>query len=309
MSLNYECVDAGTEYCPCNLALTGDCLTCSRLQGKEFCDCGWNGVCVYNEFVQNGRRTAGPRTAFDASVVSRRKFDDLTVLELAVGRGFAVRASRPGSYVFLRRPDQRECYDVPISVLKTEERKGTIHVAIKELGPKSKALLEDGPSRLEVRGVYGGGLQGVRYLQPGYLRGKRVLFVTKGIGAAPALLTMQRLPEEVRADWIADEEKVGKEFLDVYGQGRPRESVSLAQPEQLAGVRERLKRGGYDVVAVMASDYFVQVICALAGEVLPAANLVWSNNARLCCGEGICGACTETTADGQVIRRCKCQEV
>ena len=42
------------------------------------------------------------------------------------------------------------------------------------------------------------------------------------------------------------------------------------------------------------------------GSIPAEAALVISNNATMCCGEGICGACTEVTEDGQVIRRCKC---
>ena len=42
MNINtYKCVDTGSENCPCELAVTGDCLTCSRLQGKDSCDCDW----------------------------------------------------------------------------------------------------------------------------------------------------------------------------------------------------------------------------------------------------------------------------
>ena len=32
------CIDAGSENCPCLLAASGDCITCSRLQGKDCCD-------------------------------------------------------------------------------------------------------------------------------------------------------------------------------------------------------------------------------------------------------------------------------
>ena len=29
------CIDAGSENCPCLLAESGDCITCSRLKGKD----------------------------------------------------------------------------------------------------------------------------------------------------------------------------------------------------------------------------------------------------------------------------------
>ncbi len=76
----YDCIDAGTENCPCYLALTGDCLTCSRLQGKDYCDCMWKGVCIYNEFQQAGERINNPRKDFKAKITARKFYlDDLVV--------------------------------------------------------------------------------------------------------------------------------------------------------------------------------------------------------------------------------------
>lgn len=41
-----DCIDAGTEFCPCHLAEEGECILCSQLHGKCFCDCvNWKGVC------------------------------------------------------------------------------------------------------------------------------------------------------------------------------------------------------------------------------------------------------------------------
>ncbi|NRT39807.1 hypothetical protein B0I63_002089 [Clostridium beijerinckii] len=31
-----DCIDAGTEYCPCKLAEYGQCLTCSNAKEKFF---------------------------------------------------------------------------------------------------------------------------------------------------------------------------------------------------------------------------------------------------------------------------------
>lgn len=310
MKDNYEgygCVDAGTEYCPCELAKTGDCLICSRLQGREVCDCRWSGVCVYNEWIQNGKRPAGLRQRKTVRVLSRREYEKgLWVLELKVGRGFAQKASRPGSYVFLRRPDGLRYYDTPISVFKADENEGTILTAIQEAGPKSKELISSF-QELSVRGVFRGGLRGVGYLEPEYLRGKKVLFVTRGICAAPALLAMRGLKDKTEVCWIADSEKVGKAFLEEYKSRWEPEYMSLSQSKQRRLLQRKMKEGGYDVVVAAASDYYVSIICALAQEVLPKAKRVWSNNARLCCGEGICGACTETNGAGQIVRRCKCQ--
>ena len=52
-----NCIDCGTEFCPCKLAETGECILCSQLQGEHFCDClNWNGVCIYQELYNNGMK-------------------------------------------------------------------------------------------------------------------------------------------------------------------------------------------------------------------------------------------------------------
>ena len=67
--INNICVDAGTENCPCSLADTGDCLICSRLNGKDKCDCHWAGLCIYNEFIQNDGKIRNKRRYIEAEIV------------------------------------------------------------------------------------------------------------------------------------------------------------------------------------------------------------------------------------------------
>ena len=56
--MTYVCKDRGTEHCPCALMATGQCYTCNMIKAGR-CDClsGWQGVCPYTEFYQNGKKT------------------------------------------------------------------------------------------------------------------------------------------------------------------------------------------------------------------------------------------------------------
>ena len=64
-----DCIDAGTEYCPCHLAESGECILCSQLQGSHFCDClNWNGVCIYQELYNNGNKAKEQRKAYTCKV-------------------------------------------------------------------------------------------------------------------------------------------------------------------------------------------------------------------------------------------------
>ena len=64
-----DCIDAGTEYCPCKLAESGECLICSQCQGECFCDClNWKGVCIYQELYNNGNKAKEGRKTYDCIV-------------------------------------------------------------------------------------------------------------------------------------------------------------------------------------------------------------------------------------------------
>ena len=65
------CIDAGSENCPCLLAESGDCITCSRLQGKDCCDCNWRGVCIYNEYIQNGKKINNRRESKKTRILKK----------------------------------------------------------------------------------------------------------------------------------------------------------------------------------------------------------------------------------------------
>ena len=55
--MEYVCTDRGTAKCPCALMAAGQCYTCGMLsRGKCDCRAGWQGVCPYNEYVQNGEK-------------------------------------------------------------------------------------------------------------------------------------------------------------------------------------------------------------------------------------------------------------
>lgn len=323
-----SCIDAGTENCPCYLAQTGDCLICSRLAGKELCDCEWQGVCMYNEFRQSGGRIANPRKDFLAPIAERRQYlEDLAVFILDVGRGFAEKCSIPGSYVFLRARGEQNFYDVPISVMRADVKKGQIHLAVKLISAKTKALFQEEKALL-VRGVYRNGIQGIQAVSTRRLNGGSLLIVTKGIGFAPAALIAEVFEDRAHIDLIVDTEKICRKLAEDYvtvtasaagtackdfpveGTAAKVRSLQFGTLSAMIDAGELFKimtDGQYDSVAVLASDYYVETVGKMAGEALPNAAVAVSSNFRICCGEGICGACGKEDVNGEIIKMCKCQ--
>lgn len=293
--LEYGCIDAGTENCPCKLAETGNCVYCSRLAGNDYCDCNWKGVCVFNEFHQNGGKTRGIREEFEASIIRKKKYkDNLYVIVLDTGTGFAIKASQAGSFVSLKKPGCSDWYNMPVSVMKSDIKEGYIYVAVKELSVKSKKIIEE-PDRLVVRGIFRNGLIGIKNLQIG--KG-RIAVISKGIGFAAAAHFIEYCPD---CDVYIDTDKICREFARDY---MPENFRGKTKYINLNGEKELLmeKMTEYKGVVVAASEYFADYFKKKLND--GDTVLVTLNNSNICCGEGICGACCNKYG----IKMCKCSD-
>ena len=320
------CVDAGGENCPCFLAEGGACLTCSRLAGGGCEDCLWSGVCVANEYEQNGRVIRLGRKTQYVAVKRKKCYDEQTaVLALDVGRGMAQRCSLPGSYVFLQADEKISWSQAPISVMRAEVQKGWIWVLIKGISVKTKALLkaEEG-GKLLLRGPYQNGLFGGFALrQFGFApRGEKtkekpqVLILAKGAGLAPAvlvrdflkerahirlLLDTAKLTDSLAKDWAGEKGRAGEEKEEAY------EPVKLELAREREQICQLMRGEDWRFICIFASDYYLAYFGKSFLSQGLCGSLVLSNNFHLCCGEGICGACSIEDQKGQTRKMCKCQ--
>lgn len=302
-----NCIDAGSENCPCYLAITGDCLICSRLQGKDYCNCNWRGVCIYNEFIQGNRKVNNPRRDFEANIIERKQYkEDLVVYILDVGKGFAMKAGRPGSYLFIKGSGTGSFYDIPISVMKTDVEKGRIHLAIKIISTKTKALLMEN-EKMVLRGPYRNGVHGISAMISKRGKNQKTLIITKGIGVAPGILATQTFRNRGSVDLVVDTEKISKALIEDYLEDGAIRYVSLTEKDSEKKLESLLTKNQYDNVILLVSDYYIENLGKMIKKILPAAALAMSNNFRICCGEGLCGSCSLDTSAGDTIKMCKCQ--
>ncbi len=321
------CIDAGTANCPCPLAETGDCLVCSRLAGRDKCDCSWCGLCIYNEFIQNDKKIKGGREPFEAHILSRRWYSsDLMTLTVKVDRGFALAGTKPGSFVFLNG-NKGEFFDTPISIMRTDTKEGIMSFALKVVSAKTKAIAH-AEDKVLVRGVYrngllGGGLEEDAKSAPlqedaeERSSGTRWLFLTKGVGFAPAVNMIDHISSGTSVDMVIDTEKITEELIsdslsrceavksglvkmDIMPLSRlldRRDAVSMKYIDAIEG---------YDKIFMLASDHYINILSAALN--VPDSKLIYANNFRMCCGEGICGACCHVDEKGVVTRMCKCRK-
>ena len=264
------------------------------------------------------------RKARSTGILQRlRQGDDLLMLQLRVLRGFALEASRPGSFLFLKPPGAPEMTSVPVSVMAADVEHESLWVILKIISAKTKALAacED---FLEMRGIYRSGLLGkgvagmLDLHDPGISVRKRWLILTKGVGFAPAVNLIRWAAGRIDIHVIADPEKVGDDVIrQQFRAWRPEahrseggrfrlEFQSLAKLLEQPAVASPLQQTDYDRIFLLASDYYIKRLSAVMK--IPPEKLVFCNNFHLCCGEGICGACGHVDAEGNLRKMCKCRE-
>lgn len=290
--LKYGCIDAGTENCPCYLAETGNCIYCSRLAGKDYCDCDWKGVCVFNEYRQNGEKIRAARDEFTAGIVNRKQYmEDLYALVLDTGTGFAIKASRPGSFISVKKPGCSDWYSMPVSVIRSDIENGYIHIAIKAISAKSKAVLEE-PERLSVRGVFRNGIIGLEEV----IKAKGpAAVISKGIGFAAAAHFVNSYPD---SSMYIDTDKICQELVRDYMPKGFRGRIKYVNlNEEKHDIAKEIR--GYDGAVIAASEYFTEFFKDACSQNVRIAVL---NNCSICCGEGICGACCDSSGN----KMCKC---
>ncbi|MEG1469851.1 MAG: hypothetical protein RSC31_04340 [Anaerovoracaceae bacterium] len=300
----YNCVDLGTGNCPCILATCQSCIQCAKLRGKTCNECNWQGVCVYNEFLQNHRTIKTQRNEFVASIIERKIYtENFQVLVLEVGKAFAQKAKKVGGFVFLRSCGKAKEYDMPISILKTDYNKGQIHVGINRCGPKTETLLGEASS-VVVRGVYENGLIGIGNL---YKNPEATVIIAKGIAIAPLGNMVEQLCGQ-NGNILAyiDTDKVTQDFIKDYFGWLPAKGTFFADftqnQDRLKVIAMESKKEGMNLFA-LASPYYTNMIKAINPK------LVYPNHSNMCCGEGVCGACSIVDGKGNTVKMCKSEVI
>jgi NAD(P)H-flavin reductase len=308
-----HCIDINSPYCPCLLAQTNHCVACSQLQGHSVCDCNWAGVCIlYEKHWQSKQKRwrngddEPVRIEVDTEFDIKEQISDNTyLLELGVTYELAQQLKKVGSFVFLRRPHDPQFYHFPVGVMKVLENR--LQVVIETDGPKSTRLIEGNNRQILVRGPYYNGIFGQPWIDN--ITCGKIVLVAGGIGQAPGLPIAVKLTankNEVMA--VLAPGKVGKVFIEdqLHQAGIVVQTVASMRREGMELLKEWLVMKPDLVVSAGSDDQHYGVIEAmqLAGVNVP---MVATNNATMCCGEGICGSCQKETRDNKSIRTCKVQ--
>jgi NAD(P)H-flavin reductase len=314
MIINGLCADYGSRFCPCVLAVTGGCVVCSQVNGKAFCDCkASGGNCIKEELLRNGGKPKPGRLTYECKVMSVIHHEGLVFFRVTVPLSLEREVKRPGGFVFIRRKDTVSWYDVPISVQYEEMMVGSIGMTVLFSGVKTLQFkdLAEGDTLL-IRGPFTNGLLGLHHLE--MQQSGRCLILTKGIGLLPSVSAVRYLQlRHNETDLYVDEggfsPTILKLNLDLYELPYQHLTLLDADGDLATDVKHLIRRfvaDGGNLIHVGASEFVIHEVAAYLAYIgVDHVKLSACNNARMCCGEGVCGACTETTADRRVIHHCK----
>lgn len=312
--MNYEikdCIDAGTEYCPCNLAETGDCILCSQMQGKKFCDCtNWKGVCIYQEYVWNGNKPNKQRKITLCKIIKKQNIDkDIIAFTIIAKHKLVQELSVPGAFIFIRNPETNSYFDAPISIMDTDVVENTLTIAVELKGIKTKKLDElSEKDDLVVRGPYWNGVLGLKNVNNS--KNGTSLILARGIGMAPMIPVMKKLYANgnkiiVAIDKANFKDVFIKDYLSMCN-AELIECTSMVSGELSPELVEIIKKysESSNIVFCSGPDIFIRNVLDVISD---DKNVACSNNAKMCCGEGVCGTCS-TRYKGHVVKKlCKMQ--
>ncbi|NFE58842.1 sulfide/dihydroorotate dehydrogenase-like FAD/NAD-binding protein [Clostridium botulinum] len=308
-----DCIDAGTEYCPCKLAETGECLICSQLQGACFCDClNWKGVCIYQELFNNGNKAKEGRKSYSCLIKDVTNFnDEVVMIKFEAPHKLALDLVKPGSYIFVSQ-NENKYFDVPISIMESDIETNIITILVEVRGIKTKSILNlKAEENIIIRGPYWNGVFGIKNINS--QKGGKSLVLARGIGVAPMMPVIRKLLSQdndvkVVIDKTPFTDDFSKELLLKY-------SVEACENELLDKgtlsdhckviIKEALKEG-VNYIHIAGADIFTYEVIEYLDK-LDRNDILLSccNNFKMCCGEGICGACTARFSGHRVRRFCK----
>ena len=311
-----DCIDAGSEFCPCHLAESGECILCSQLQGSHFCDClNWKGVCIYQELYNNGNKAKEQRKTYTCKVCEKVLCqDDVLLIKFEAPHKLVIDLSKPGSFIFIRT-EENIYFDVPISILDANIDTNIISIMIEIRGVKTKKLLEikEG-GNITIRGPYWNGVFGVKNIKK--QKDSNAIVLARGIGMAPMLPVIKKLKENNNQVTVILDKAPFKdiyvtdylEALEIVPQEMNLIDKGELSAEAKVSIKSLIKYNSINLIHIAGADILTfKVIDYLDELERKDIDLSCCNNFKMCCGEGVCGSCTTRFSGHRVKRFCKVQ--
>ena len=303
MDKTHNCIDAGSKYCPCNLANTMDCISCSHLGGEDFCDCNWNGVCILYEYYMNNKQCSDFRKAYKGVVKDKVFLDkNLILLKIKLDKKLLNELNTIGSYVFINKVNCNDYYEIPMSIFNIDE--DYIYIIYQEIGPKTKNIQCE--KELSIRGPYWNGIIGEHKLSN--VSNSNILIIARGIGQSSILIPLKKLiKRNNKVILFLDKGKLNSLYCLNY---IPDKNIRIEMLDLFSSEGEKklidfIKKNPIDILLSAGAEMLHRKVISIVKESAKDIKIFLTNNNILCCGEGVCGSCTRKIDSKERIKTCK----
>lgn len=265
------------------------------------CNCGWSGICVFDDYTRNGQTAKPGRAEVLGTVIERRDISDTGTCKAFLSRlcvpPFLARwCLFPGSFVMLRPEGTREAYNVPVSIMEASTD-GVLEVAVEVQGPKTIALeyaLRQN-NKITVTGPFWSGLQGLSDLAR--LGTGNSLIVAKGMGqAAVPQIAKYILHRGGSLMALIGPGTLGHVFIcdNLQRLGAAFHVLPRSKDHNIGRLKQEAETGKYGLIISSGSPLQHQGILSMLaglpeGQAIP--NFSWTSHLTMTCAEGICGSC------------------
>lgn len=300
-----SCADSGSKYCPCHLAYSNDCIRCNMLNKNKTCDCMWQGVCIYNEVKHNKNSPVVQRSEYLCDIESMKVVEDNTYLiRIKIPKELSKDLRSPGAYVLIKRKDKEsDIFSAPISVMDVDLDKNILEVIVRPIGIKTKGIINF--NQVYIKGPYFNGLFGIKDIKS--TSKSNCLIILNGLSQVNSINVIRRLIENGnKVDVFINHNGV---ILDnvvqkIYDLGANIYHIDIAQDNEF--ISDYIKSNHIKLVYSGGSNHFNKSVMDIVDYVDENIKLAVSNNNLICCGEGICGACS-IDLNGVKVKTCKTQ--
>lgn len=300
-----SCADAGTKYCPCHLAYSGNCIKCSLIKGEKTCDCPWQGVCVYNEIMHNKSNQICEREEYLCDIHEAKEIsENIFLIKISIPKIIAKDLCSPGAYVFLKSQDRNSpIFNAPISVMDVDLENSILEVIIKPRGIKTKTILDF--DKVWLKGPYYNGVFGLDDIK--YTSNKNCMVILNGLSQVNSINVIRNLLENKNyVEVFVNNKKVvlDEVIKKIEALGVRINSLDIEEDENF--VLDYIKRNNTNLIYCCGHTSFNKKMMYKIDNINDGIRLVIPNNNLICCGEGICGACT-INLNGERVKSCKAQ--
>ena len=194
-------------------------------------------------------------------------------------------------------------FNTPISVMDVDVDNNTVEVVVKTIGIKTKDLIKS--NQVYIKAPYFNGIFGLKEIKS--TSKSNSLVILNGLSQVNSINVIRRLIENNnKVDVFINHngiilENVIKKISDLGAN-----IYHIDIDDDKAYIEDYIKTNNIRLVYSGGSNHFNKDIMNIVNSIDENIRFAISNNNLICCGEGICGACS-INLNGLKVKTCKTQ--